>query len=108
MADRLSLPTARQLVRQAEAMADYVVIDSPPLTEITDALPLAQEVEDVLVIVRLGKSKLTKLQQLGELFAVNDIKPSGIAVVGVENLGRDSYYYRASEYDESDRPALSA
>ena len=42
LADRLSLPTARKLVEEAEKLADYVVIDSPPLTEVIDALPLAR------------------------------------------------------------------
>ena len=109
MADRLSLPTARELVRQAEALADYVVIDSPPLTEITDALPLAQQVEDVLIVARLGKSKLSKLQHLGELLALNDVRPTGLAVIGVEHAARASHYYTSLEdREETTRAPLSA
>ena len=93
LSDRLSLPTARQLVHEAEALADYVVIDSPPLTEIIDALPLAQEASEVLVVVRLGRSRTGKLVQLGEMLTQHGIEPAGIALVGVERPARDGYYY---------------
>ena len=93
-ADRLSLPTARQLVGEAEELADYVVIDSPPLTAVVDALPLAQEVSHVLVVARLGKSKLRKLTELGEILEQNGIEPSGVALVGVDKSGA-GYYYAA-------------
>jgi Mrp family chromosome partitioning ATPase len=94
MVDRLSLPTARQIVADAEATADFVVIDSAPLTEVIDALPLAREVDDVLLVARLGKTNLRKLSELGELLAQNDITPVGIALVGVERTSEGYYYVR--------------
>lgn len=102
LADRLSLPTARQLVRDAEALADFVVIDSPPLTEIIDALPLAQEATDVLIVVKLGRTRSGRVVQLGELLAQHGIRPAGIALVGVERPNRESYYYQA-EPESRDR-----
>lgn len=105
LADRLSLPTARQLIADAEAIADFVVIDSPPLTEIIDALPLAQEATDVLVVVRLGRSRSGKLVQLGELLAQHGIKPAGIALVGVERPTREGYYYQAEPSTRDRAPA---
>jgi len=105
--DRLSLPTARQLIHDAEALADFVVIDSPPLTEISDALPIAQEVADILVVVRLGHSRIGKLQQLGEMLAQHDLQPTGIALVGVDRPPRDAYYY-ASDPGAARRPEPEA
>jgi capsular exopolysaccharide synthesis family protein len=93
MADRLSLPTARQLILHAETLADYVIIDSPPLTEVIDALPLAQQAGNVLIVARIGRSRLNRLEDLGELLAQHDIMPIGIAVVGVERSGGESGYY---------------
>jgi Mrp family chromosome partitioning ATPase len=92
MADQLFLPAAGHLVEDAKALADYVIVDSPPLAEVIDALPLAQQVDEVLVVVRLGRTQLTKLQNLGELLARSDIDPVGFAVVGVPDTG-DGYYY---------------
>lgn len=82
LADRLSLPTARKLVEEAETLADFVVIDSPPLTEVTDALPLAQEVDAVVLMARIGASRLTRLANLGDILQQGGIKPAGIVVMG--------------------------
>jgi len=95
MADQLFLPAAQNLVADAKRLADYVIVDSPPLSEVIDALPLAQQVDEVLVVVRLGRTQLTKLQNLGELLARHGIDPVGFAVVGVQAQG-DGYYYTAS------------
>jgi receptor protein-tyrosine kinase len=92
MADQLFLPAAQNLVQEAKQLADYVIVDSPPLSEVIDALPLAQQVDEVLVVVRLGRTQLTKLANLGELLARHDIQPVGFAVVGVPATG-DGYYY---------------
>ena len=41
----------RRCSRTAKRLADYVVLDSPPLTEVIDALPLARQVDDVLLVM---------------------------------------------------------
>ncbi len=94
-----TLPTANQLIEDAGKIADYVIIDSPPLTDVIDALPLARYVDDVLIVVRLGKTQLGKLAQLGELLAENGIKPSGFALVGTARPRRSDYHY----YTDPDR-----
>lgn len=92
LADRLSLPTARKLVEEAKHLADYVVIDSPPLTDVIDTLPLAQEVDTVLIVARIGTSSLKRLISLGEILEQGGITPAGIVVVGQERFS-NSYYY---------------
>jgi polysaccharide biosynthesis transport protein len=92
LADRLSLPTARKLVAEAEALADYVVIDSPPLTEVIDALPIAQEVDAVVIMARIGSSRLNRLEALGETLAQGGVKPAGIVVVGRDRPQYTAYH----------------
>lgn len=92
MADRLFLPMARDLIDHAKELADYVVIDSPPLSEVIDALPLAQRADDVLVVVRTKKTHLTKLAQLGELLVRHAITPTGFVLVGVAAPTKTGYY----------------
>lgn len=92
LADRLSLPTARRLVEEALELADYVVIDSPPLTDVIDTLPLAQQVDAVLIVARIGTSSLKRLVSLGELLEQGGITPAGVVVVGRERFP-GSYYY---------------
>jgi receptor protein-tyrosine kinase len=92
MADRLFLPSAQKLVTDAKRLADYVVIDSPPLSEVIDALALAQRADELLVVVRLGKTHLTKLAHLAELLSRHTIRPVGFAVVGAQT-STEGYYY---------------
>ena len=49
------------MIDDARRIADYVVVDSPPLNEVVDALPLARKADDVVIVVRLGKSRLEKI-----------------------------------------------
>ncbi len=93
-ADRLGPVVARRLLTEAEAIADVVVVDSPPLTEVIDALPLAQEVDAVLIVVRLGLSRLKRLEELGEILSQGGAHPIGIAEVGTEQA-ESSYYLGA-------------
>lgn len=96
-----ALPSAAQLIHDARQIANYVIVDSPPLTDVIDALPLAQYVDDVLVVVRLGQTRLPKLAQLGELLVENDIKPVGFAVVGTPRPSRSDYHYYRESREEN-------
>jgi receptor protein-tyrosine kinase len=97
LADRLSLPTARQLVSEAEALADYVVIDSPPLTEVVDALPIAQEVDAIVIVARINTSRLSRLANLGKMLHHGSVKPTGIVVIGREWATETPYYVGRAE-----------
>jgi receptor protein-tyrosine kinase len=98
IAELFSIPAAQKLVDDARHYADYVVIDSPPLTEVVDALPLARKADDVLIVTKLGKTRLDRIQQLAELLAENRITPAGFAVVGTPRPSRSEYsYYREEQ-----------
>jgi capsular exopolysaccharide synthesis family protein len=105
MADRLFLPAAQQLIEDAKQLADYVIIDSPPLSEVIDALQLAQRADEVLVVVRLGKSHLAKLAHLSELLARHGVQPVGFAIVGASTPGGESHYYLPQRPTASERKA---
>jgi Mrp family chromosome partitioning ATPase len=62
------------------------------LTAVIDALPLVQMADDVLIVVRLGKTHLNKLTRLGELLAHQGIRPVGFALVGVSRSREYAYY----------------
>ena len=100
-ADGLFLPTAQTLIEDAKRLADFVIIDSPPLTEVIDGLALAERADEVLLVVRLGRSPVARIQQLGELLARHHIDPVGFAVVGVPASQATSPYYSTPTYNRS-------
>lgn len=93
IAELFSIPAAEQMMAEAREMADFVVIDSAPLTEVVDALPLAREADDVLIVVRIGQTRLDRVEQLAELLDENDIEPTGFTVVNSPRRGSGSYDY---------------
>jgi capsular exopolysaccharide synthesis family protein len=101
IAELFSIPSAERMVADARRVADYVIIDSPPLNEVVDALPLARQADDVLIVVRLGITRLDKLRQLGELLAESRVRPAGFAVIGTPRPSRGEYHYYAGITTES-------
>ncbi len=93
ISELFSLPAAERLIEEARELADYVIIDSPPLTTVIDALPLARMAGGVLIVTRLGTTRLDRLHELAELLVANDIKPVGLAVLGVARSEEGGYYY---------------
>lgn len=104
IAELFSINTAEKMISDATAMADYVIIDSPPLNEVVDALPLARLADDVLIVVRLGTTRLDKLNQLSELLAENGVRPAGFAVIGTPRPSRGEYHYYAGAEAPIDSP----
>jgi capsular exopolysaccharide synthesis family protein len=99
--DRIGPGRVEQLVRDACAICDFVVIDSPPLTDVSDAVPFARAADDVLLVARVGNSQVRKMTDLGELLNREQIVPSGVVLVGPTEP-RGGYYYAYG----SGRPAL--
>jgi Mrp family chromosome partitioning ATPase len=85
----VSRARARQFVEQAFELAEWVIVDTPPLNIIPDVLPLAQEVDDVVIVVRMGNTRLKAMAELAELLSQQGITPSGFVLIG----GRSSNEY---------------
>jgi capsular exopolysaccharide synthesis family protein len=102
LADRLSFAVARRLIEDAKRHADFVVIDSPPMTTVIDALPLVQFADEILVVVRLGQTRLNKLIELDELFRAHGTYATGLVLVGGDTSESYGYYY------SDDQPAAAA
>lgn len=101
LVDRMSYVVARKLIEDAKAIADYVVIDSPPLTAVIDALPFAQLSDEVLIVARFDRSRLGRLAELEELLREHGAPASGLVLVGDAPSGSgrsssSSYYYEAT------------
>jgi Mrp family chromosome partitioning ATPase len=107
IADLFSIPTAAKLVADARRLADYVIIDSPPLNEVVDALPLARLADTVLLVARIGVTKLDKLGQLAELLDENGVVPAGFALVGTPRPGRNESHYYGENRDKKPRRLAS-
>jgi Mrp family chromosome partitioning ATPase len=77
--------SAASLIRQAHQVANWLVVDTPPLALAPDTLPLAKQVDYVLVVVRLGSTRLRALEELAELLVQQGVTPAGFVLIRSRN-----------------------
>ena len=66
------------VLEQAKSSYDLVVIDTPPLTAVSDAFPLLTKVDGVVIVGRIGHSRRDAVEQLQQVLA-----SSGAPLLGV-------------------------
>ena len=58
VAELISGPKFREILRQAREMFDFVIIDAPPLGIFTDAALLINHADGAMLVVRSGQNAL--------------------------------------------------
>jgi capsular exopolysaccharide synthesis family protein len=81
-----------ELLDEARSLADFIVIDTPPLGEVSDALRVADIADDVLLVIRPGHTGRTNLAVVRDLLERSGDSPRGMIVLGAENTVMSSYY----------------
>ena len=64
VAELLSGPKFREILRQAREMFDYVIIDAPPLGIFTDAAVLINHADGAMLVVRAGRTKFSVVDKI--------------------------------------------
>jgi Mrp family chromosome partitioning ATPase/capsular polysaccharide biosynthesis protein len=80
------------LLKQARSIADYIVIDAPPLGEVSDAYQLLPLVDEVIVVARPGNTRRGSFEFMRELLNRARRTPFGMVIVG-ETGHHTSYAY---------------
>ncbi len=79
-----------ELLDRARQLADYVIVDTPPLGQISDGLRAAMVVDDIVLVARPGNTNRVELEHTRELLDRMDRTPSGLVVIGLQTVG-DAY-----------------
>lgn len=105
----------QDLIGHLQKMADYVIIDTPPVLTVTDSSLLASFVGGVLLVVRANSTQLNSIEgSLGQLKSanakvlgcvLNDIKAQRGAYYYYNNYYDNNYYYNDQQQPAS--PSLS-
>lgn len=92
--DILGRPELEDLIEQLRQRYDYVLVDTPPITEVPDAGVLGKAVHDAVLVVRMNKTRRESADHaIGLLHAAN-IKPIGIALTHHRRFIPKKIYYR--------------
>jgi Mrp family chromosome partitioning ATPase len=81
-----------ELLERLRARFDLVIIDTPPLSEVSDALALVPYVAGVLIVSRLGHTTYDSAGQLRKQLALSGHGAFGV-VANYAPVERSSYYY---------------
>jgi len=93
-------------IREMKVHFDRIVIDSAPILPVSDSLPLAREVQSVLLACRLGKTPRKALMRSMKTLAINRTLPAGLVANALplpKNKLLYGYYYGyhgSAAYDE--------
>ncbi len=66
VAELISGPKFKEILRQARDMFDYVIIDAPPLGIFTDANILINHADGAMLVVRAGRTKYSAVDRILE------------------------------------------
>jgi capsular exopolysaccharide synthesis family protein len=87
-----------------------IILDSPPLQPVTDAVLLAKRSEGVVLVARSAKTNRDELRRATKMIRTVGGNIFGLVVNELDRRARDSYYYY-SYYgygqDEGERPATT-
>lgn len=92
-AELLSAEQMRRLLNQLEPHFTHIVIDSPPVASVTDAVLLATMVDGVLLVVHSGKTPRDVARRSRQLVAGTGARIFG-AVLNQVDMPSLGYYYQ--------------
>jgi polysaccharide biosynthesis transport protein len=86
-----------RILTELREEADVVLIDSPPILHVGDAMTLSDKVEGLIVVVRLNLIRRNLLAELHRLLETAPTEKLGFVLTGAESeetYGYAGYYYR--------------
>ncbi|MEO6654647.1 MAG: CpsD/CapB family tyrosine-protein kinase [Pyrinomonadaceae bacterium] len=97
VAELISGPKFKEILREAREMFDYIIIDAPPLGIFTDATVLINQADGAMLVVRANRTKYAALDRILELLPKD--RMLGVVLNQSEDVLEESQYkYGASNY----------
>jgi succinoglycan biosynthesis transport protein ExoP len=97
--EMLSSQAMHELLERAGTMYTHIVIDSPPILSVTDAVILGRVVDAVVLVIRHGKSNKNVLRRARDLLVRSGAPMAGIVLNAVDLNSPEYYgYYGYSGY----------
>ena len=97
--------TVADVLQQLAVRADLVLVDAPPVLEVSDVMTLMTDVDGVLIVTRIGRTARPVLDELRRVLDRAPTRKLGFAATGAkaEEGYPHPYAYSSSHRDEHDR-----
>jgi len=97
--EMLGSETMQTLMKKLGTMYTHIVIDSPPVLSVTDAVVLGNMVDAVVLVIRHGKEGKNVMRRARDLLARSGAPVAGLVLNAVDVKSPDYYgYYGYSGY----------
>ena len=83
-----------ELMEQVYDVFDYIIIDTPPMASVADALTVLKNADASILIVRSGLAKKALIKESVEKLKRTGKPLLGMVLNGVDTSARGSYYYK--------------
>jgi Mrp family chromosome partitioning ATPase/capsular polysaccharide biosynthesis protein len=90
-AELLGSKRSAEVLRELSNIADIVIIDTPPVLAVTDAVILAEQADGVLLVTALGETKRSGAERAKGILSTAHTRILGLVLNKVE--ASESYYY---------------
>jgi polysaccharide biosynthesis transport protein len=81
-----------ELIKSLREQFDYVLLDSPPILAVSDALVIGQMVDATILVARGGITPVAALKQAKQKLDAHKIVSLGVILNGVDLIEQDVYY----------------
>ena len=98
-AELLSSQGAREIFATLGETFDVVLIDSPPLLPVTDAVLLSRQVDATLIVVAAGQTRRGELRRAADKLEQVSAPVIGVVLNEVTRLGSAGYYSQYGSYE---------
>jgi polysaccharide biosynthesis transport protein len=89
----LASKAMREQLRRWREQYDHIILDSPPVLSVTDAVLLSVEADAVVLVIRSGQTTKQALRHATEVLQQANARVMGVVLNGFDLKSPDSYYY---------------
>ncbi|ARQ06535.1 non-specific protein-tyrosine kinase [Macrococcoides canis] len=89
----LSSKKFSEKLRQLEEYFDMIIIDTPPILAVTDAVILSTLVEGTIMVINVENNNREQLVKAKDLLIKSDANLLGVVLNNIEKSSKENYYY---------------
>ena len=99
-AELLGSTVMKDFIARCRKEFDHVVIDTPPVLSVTDAVLLSPEADRVILVARAGKTTKIALRRACESLLQVNAKIMGVVLNALNMNSAEGYYYYGGRYSD--------
>lgn len=99
----------KSLIKALTTRFDFIIIDTPPVLAVTDAVVLGTRVDSVLLVTRSGYTRQSQIKHAVLMLREVNAKISGVVLNRINKQSGEYYYHHYNSYystanDKEDKP----